>query len=131
MIAECGLAESVSFAGNIQNQQNFLQDASLFILPSRSEGFSNAIVEAMAASLPVVATDVGGNAEAVVDGVTGLIVASEDSAGMAAAMLRMLRAPEEAAAMGRAGRQRVLEQFTTEAMMDRVVSTFDRLLTLA
>ena len=131
LITEFGLAQSVSFSGSIQDQQAFLQSASIFVLPSRSEGFSNAIVEAMAASLPVGATDVGGNAESVVDGVTGLIVASEDSAGMAEAMLHMLRDPEQAAAMGLAGRQRVLEQFTTEAMMGRVVSTFDRLLTSA
>ncbi len=129
LIAELGLAQSVSFAGGVQDQQAFLQSASMFVLPSRSEGFSNAIVEAMAASLPVVATNVGGNAEAVVDGVTGLIVASEESAAMAAAMLRMLRNPAEAAAMGLAGRERVVAQFTTEAMMRRVIDAFDRVLT--
>ncbi len=128
LTGELGITDSVSFAGCIQDQQHFLQSASVFVLPSRSEGFSNAIIEAMAASLPVIATDVGGNAEAVENGKTGFIVAPEDSEGIAAALLRLLRDPVKATAMGVAGRRRVLEQFTTEAMMGRVVATFDRLL---
>ncbi len=128
IIADLRLESSVSFEGPIQNQQSFLQDASMFILPSRSEGFSNAIIEAMASSLPVVATDVGGNAEAVEDEITGFVVASEDVEAMAAALLKLLSDPEKAKVMGVAGRQRALELFTTEAMMRRIVATFDRLL---
>jgi glycosyltransferase involved in cell wall biosynthesis len=131
LIDELELAESVSFEGNVQDQQRFLQDVSIFVLPSRSEGFSNAIVEAMAASLPVIATDVGGNAEAVKDGDTGLIIRSEDVDGMATAILRLLRDPGEARQMGRAGRKRVVEEFTIAAMMQRVVTTFDRLLAIS
>ena len=100
----------------------------MFVLPSRSEGFSNAIVEAMAASLPVVATKVGGNAEAIAEGVTGSLVASEDAAAMAEAMLQLLRDPALAEQMGRAGRARVAAEFTTEVMMQRVTATFNRLL---
>lgn len=131
LLEELGLRESVSFAGSVREQQSFLAAASIFVLPSRSEGFSNAIVEAMAASLPVVATRVGGNAEAVEDGRTGFVVATEDVSAMAEAMLRLLRDPQGARAMGLAGRQRVRERFTTEAMMQRVVETFDRLLETA
>ncbi len=128
LLQELQIAENVSFVGSIQDQRRFLADASIFVLPSRSEGFSNAIVEAMAASLSVVATRVGGNAEAVEDGRTGFLVSSEDVDGVAAAMLRLLRDPDSAVRMGVAGRQRVIEQFTTEAMMERVVRIFDRLL---
>ncbi len=128
LISDLGLAGSVLFEGSVRDQQRFLEGVSLFVLPSRSEGFSNAIVEAMASSLPVVATNVGGNAEAVEDEVTGLIVASEDENGLATAMLRLLRSPETARSMGVLGRERVLQQFTTDAMMRGVVATFDRLL---
>lgn len=128
LLQELGIAENVSFSGSIQDQRRFLAEASIFVLPSRSEGFSNAIVEAMAASLPVIATRVGGNAEAVEEGRTGFLVSSEDVDGMAAAMLRLLRDSDAAIAMGFAGRQRVMEQFTTEAMMARVGQIFDRLL---
>ncbi len=128
LLEQLGLTDAVSFEGNIHNQQKFLERASIFVLPSRSEGFSNAIVEAMAASLPVVATDVGGNAEAIVDGSTGFLVASEDVEGMAAAILSLMRDPTSAARMGLAGRQRVREHFTTEVMMQRIASTFTRLL---
>ncbi len=125
-VQEQGLQSSVSFVGSVDDQQAFLQSASCFVMPSRSEGFSNAIVEAMAASLPVVATNVGGNAEAVVEGETGLLVASENVEAMAAAMLRLVRNPKSAEEMGRAGRERVVEKFTVEAMMTRIASTFDR-----
>lgn len=128
LLQELGIAENVSFEGSIRNAQSFLASASIFVLPSRSEGFSNAIVEAMAASLPVVATHVGGNVEAVEDGVTGFLVASEDVDGMSQAILRLLRDPDAATAMGLAGRQRVRELFTIEAMMQRVASVFAALL---
>ena len=128
LLQELQITENVSFLGSIRDQQSFLADASIFVLPSRSEGFSNAIVEAMAASLPVVATNVGGNAEAVEEERTGFLVSSEDVDGMAQAILRLLRDPDAAIKMGLAGRQRVTEQFTTEAMMERVVQIFDRLL---
>ena len=126
-LKQYGLEDSVRFVGPINDQQRFLRDASFFVMPSRSEGFSNAIIEAMAASLPVIATNVGGNAEAVIDGETGILVASEDVEGMAFAMLKVLRDPTVAEGMGRAGRRRVLDQFTTDSMMTRVAATFDRL----
>lgn len=127
-VDEHGLGANVSFVGSIGDQQSFLERASFFVMPSRSEGFSNAIVEAMAAALPVVATKVGGNGEAVVDGETGLLVASEDVEAMAAAMLKLLQDPTRARVMGKEGRRRVLECFTIEAMMTRITSTFSRLL---
>lgn len=122
-----GLEDSVLFVGAVEDQQSFLRAASFFVMPSRSEGFSNAIIEAMAASLPVIATDVGGNVEAVSDGETGILVASEDVEGMAAAMLKLIRDPTAAEVMGRAGRKRVFDRFTVDSMMKRVAATFDRL----
>jgi glycosyltransferase involved in cell wall biosynthesis len=128
MVQELGLEGRFSFDGSVSDLQTYLADADIFILPSRSEGFSNAIVEAMAAGLPVIATDVGGNAEAVQDGVTGTIVPPEDVNAMAAAMRAMLADPERARVMGEAGKARVAERFTTEAMMRQLVTAYRRIL---
>jgi glycosyltransferase involved in cell wall biosynthesis len=125
---DLGLTGRIHFAGGVVDLREYLSQADIFVLPSRSEGFSNAIVEAMAASLPVVATDVGGNAEAVVDGVTGFIVPPEDPDALAAAILRLLSDPALAHAMGADGRARASETFTTEAMMERIVASYNRLL---
>ena len=116
------------FTGGISNLRDHLANANVFVLPSRSEGFSNAIVEAMAASLPIVATDVGGNAEAVKDGVTGFIVPPEDPESLACAIKRLLADPTRASEMGVAGKALAAEEFTLDAMMYRTTQTYRRLL---
>jgi glycosyltransferase involved in cell wall biosynthesis len=128
LIRELKLSDRFRLVGGITNLQEYLSTADIFVLPSRSEGFSNAIIEAMAASLPVVATDVGGNAEAVKDGVTGLVIPAEDPAALSAAVIRLLSDPLQAKAMGTAGRSVAGEMFTTEAMMGRIVATYKELL---
>jgi glycosyltransferase involved in cell wall biosynthesis len=116
------------FAGGLTDLRKHLATADVFVLPSRSEGFSNAIVEAMAASLPVVATNVGGNAEAVQDGVNGFIVPPEDSEALAAAIIHLLEDPAQAKKMGSAGKGLALEKFTVEAMMNQIVGAYGNLL---
>jgi len=128
LIRELGLEYRVIFAGGVSDLCSFLGGADLFVLPSRSEGFSNAIVEAMAAGLPVVASDVGGNAEAVLDGKTGRIVPPDDADALAAAMRQFLADPEMACQMGAAGRARVAERFTSDAMIGQVTAAYRRLL---
>lgn len=129
LVRNLNLEDRFHFAGGITDLRGHLSAADIFVLPSRSEGFSNAIVEAMAASLPVVATNVGGNAEAVQNGVTGLIVPAEDSAALAAAISQLLADPAKAKAMGMAGKQRVAERFTTDAMMMQTTTAYRKLLT--
>ena len=128
LIRELGLADRFHFTGGVADLRSHLAGADIFVLPSRSEGFSNAIIEAMAASLPVIATDVGGNAEAVQSGDSGYIVPSEDPAALAAAIMRLLADPWRARQMGVAGRRLAAENFTTEAMMLRTVAAYDSLL---
>jgi len=128
LVREEHLEERFFFVGEITDLHRHLASADVFVLPSRSEGFSNAIIEAMAASLPVVATAVGGNAEAVKDGVNGYIVPAEDVSALSAAVARLLADPALAREMGAAGRLRVREQFTTEAMMRRIVDVYRKLL---
>lgn len=128
MIRESALERHFEFAGPVTNLKQYLAAAELFVLPSRSEGFSNAIVEAMAASLPVVACAVGGNAEAVEDGITGIVIPAEDTGALTTAISRLLSEPEMAVEMGAAGRARAAERFTTGAMMSRIVSAYRDLL---
>lgn len=135
LIARHNLAAHVMLPGSIDGlaaQQRFLSGATLFVLPSRSEGFSNSIIEAMAAGLPVVATAVGGNAEAILadssPAETGLIVPPDDPAPLADALLTLLRDPARTTRMATAAQQRVATLFTTEAMLRATTAVFDRLL---
>src|SRR5882757_11197797 len=129
LVGTLGLSNCFHFVGGITNLREHLSTSDIFVLPSRSEGFSNAIVEAMAASLPVVATNVGGNAEAVEDGVTGFIVPVDDPVALSAAITRLISNPSQAKAMGEAGRNLVMEKFTTEAMMSKIATCYKNLLT--
>ena len=128
LVRDLNLSDRFHFAGGIVNLREHLSAASIFVLPSRSEGFSNAIIEAMAASLPVIATTVGGNAEAIQEGVTGLLVPPDDSGALAAAMTQLISHPDQARKMGAAGKERVMEEFTTEVMMGRTVASYRNLL---
>ena len=127
-VAELGLAQRVHFVGNVTEVRTFLQGTDLFVLPSRSEGFSNAILEAMAEGLPVIATTVGGNAEAVVDGQTGLLVPPDDVDALSAALKRLVTDPATAAGMGKAGRDRAAEEFSRDAIYRRIIRSYGDLL---
>ena len=128
LVRSLKLSERFHFTGGVASLRDHLSAADVFVLPSRSEGFSNAIVEAMAASLPVVATDVGGNAEAVQDGVSGVIVPPENADALAAAILQLLSDPVKAKQMGAQGKKLAVEKFTTEAMMGQITSVYADLL---
>ena len=111
-----GLGESVRFEGAVPHDRmpELYAAADVFCLPSLYEGFPLAILEAMAAGLPVVATRVAGNPEAVEDGVHGRLVAPEDPAGLAAALLELVEDEEGRREMGRRARRRVEEEFSIE-----------------
>ena len=96
-----------------------------FALPSLAEGVSNTVLEAMASGLPVIATDVGGNADLVVDGRSGCVVPAADVAAMAAAIMSLAIEPERAAAMGRAGRAKVEVQFSLQSMVAAYRNLYD------
>lgn len=108
---ELQLDAHVDWLGARHDVRERLTAADLFVLASKSEGISLTILEAMMAALPVVATDVGGNREIVVEGRTGRLVPSGDAERLAAAILDTLADPATAIAAGQAGRQRVVERF--------------------
>jgi glycosyltransferase involved in cell wall biosynthesis len=128
LVRNLELSDRFHFVGDVTNLRAHLSSADIFVLPSRSEGFSNAIIEAMAASLPVVATNVGGNADAVEDGVSGSIVPVDDPEALSEAIIRLITNPSQAKAMGEAGRNLVIRKFTTEAMMDKIAACYQNLL---
>jgi sugar transferase (PEP-CTERM/EpsH1 system associated) len=99
-----------------------------FVLPSRAEGISNTILEAMATGLPVVATNVGGNPELVDDGATGALVPPEDPEALAREIVACFRDPQGAAARGRAGRARAEQLFSLDGMVRRYGELYRKLL---
>jgi glycosyltransferase involved in cell wall biosynthesis len=113
-----GIAENVRFLGERHDVMELLRIANLGLLCSHEEGFSNALLEGMAAGLPMIATDVGGNAEAVLDGTTGLLVPPKDPEAIGRAILRLAHDPALAREMGMAGHARVGERFSLEACID-------------
>lgn len=98
--------------------------AAVAALPSRIEGFSQALLEAMALGLPVVASDAGGNADLISDGRTGLLVPPLDPAAWAAALTRLLDNPETAARLAAAGRTQVRGEFTIARTAERTEAVY-------
>jgi glycosyltransferase involved in cell wall biosynthesis len=115
--ARLGLGDRVVFTGFRPDVPELLAEVAVSVLPSLSEGLSNAILESMAAGVPVVATAVGGSSEAVENGVTGFLVPPRDAAALAGAISGLLADREGAARLGTAGRQRVVERFSNERMV--------------
>jgi len=114
---ELKLNDIVKFLGEVRDVPGLLSRAGLFVLPSKSEGISLTLLEAMARGLPVVATKVGGNPEVVLDGQTGILVPSDDAPALARAILQIRKAFDDARLMGRAGRKRVEEHFEIHSMI--------------
>jgi len=107
---------------------SFLPTLDLFVLPSRSEGMSNALLEAMALGLPIVATDVGGNREVLADGEAGLLV-EPDAGAIATGIRSLLDDPEKARGLARAARNRVENEYTLARMVSRYHEFYKALLT--
>ena len=100
----------------------------VFCLPSYREGVPRSAIEAMSTGIPVVATDIRGCREVVVDGVTGLLIPPRDHAALARAVGRLLADRPLAAAMGGAGRTRAVERFDEDLVIERTLKVYDRLL---
>jgi glycosyltransferase involved in cell wall biosynthesis len=122
-VAERGLAENIRFLGQRSDVANLLIACDIGLLCSHQEGFSNAILESMAAGLAMIVTDVGGNSEAVIDEECGIVVPAHDPAGLAQAILRIAANETLRKKFGVVGRARVVEEFSLGPCVDK----YDRL----
>ena len=128
LAAQLGIEHDTFFIGRCENVAELLFISDVCVLSSKAEGFSNSILEYMAAARPVVATDVGGAREAIVEGETGYLVASGDAEAMAARIVSLLSNPKQARAMGQRGRRVVEERFSAKAQLENTRAMYDRLL---
>lgn len=124
LAAELKLGDAVRFLGDRSDVDRLLRGLDIFALSSLSEGYSVALLEACAAGLPIVATDVGGNREIVRDQNNGLLVPAADPDALASALERLLQAPELTSTMGRAGRKWVLAEGSLRTMAERYLRLY-------
>jgi L-malate glycosyltransferase len=115
--ARCGVAEHVTFTGIRSDVPAVLASFTVSVMPSLNEALSNVVLESMAAGAPTVATRVGGTPEAVVDGITGILVPPADSAALADAIVHLLSNPQLAAHLGCAARARIADHFSVRRMV--------------
>jgi len=123
LVESLGLRSSVTFTGHREDVAALLAEADLFVLPSRSEAFPNAVIEAMAAGVPVVASAVGGLLDLIEPHRTGTLVPPDDPATLAGAIDALVSAPARAARIGAAARQAVASRYS----FDRMVAGFESL----
>jgi glycosyltransferase involved in cell wall biosynthesis len=127
-VAELGLERNFLFLGRRDDGPAVLACCDIAVLPSKAEGLPNAVLEYLAVGLPTVASRVGGNAEIVEDGKTGLLVPPEDSSALGEALLRLLRDPELAASLGKNGREYVASEFSFQRMIQNTNQLYTELL---
>ena len=122
-VAQRNLKEQVHFIGDCSDMGSFFSDIDLYVHSALFEGMPNAVMEAMAAGLPVVATDVDGTKELIVSGETGWLVPAEDPAKLAECMEYALMHSEEARHIGQAAARRMEDEFS----VDKMARAYDRL----
>jgi len=129
MIDDAGATEFVWFTGSQTDVHEYYRALDLFILPSLREGISNTILEAMASGLPVIATDVGGNPELVLENETGYLVHESAPNEIEEAVRKYYAEPEKLHQHGMAGRKRVEERFSLDNMVNKYITVYDELMT--
>lgn len=128
LTVELGIAKQTVFLGRVADIATLLRVSDVGVLASKAEGFSNSILEYMASGCPVVATDVGGAREAIVEGKTGYLVNSGDDELMAERVIALLGNREMARRMGESGKQVVAAKFSTAAQLKNTEALYERLL---
>jgi glycosyltransferase involved in cell wall biosynthesis len=128
MTAELGLKQNFMFLGQRHDVAELLACCDVAVLPSQAEGFPNALLEYMAAGLPAIATDVGGNREVIQHRVNGLLTTPNDSNAIARSILFFLENPADASYLAHAGRERVRKDFSFERLIANVDAMYTELL---
>lgn len=128
LLQAAGLTHLAWLPGERADIADIMQVLDVFVLPSKNEGISNTILEALASGLPVIATAVGGNVELVETGVNGMLVPPGDVGGMAQALLSYLDAPARIAEHGENARQQAVQRFSIPAMAEAYTMVYDQTL---
>ncbi len=123
-IKRLGLEDKVALAGWRRDIPEIMATIDILVLTSLWEGLPRVILEAMGSAKPVVATDVGGNREVVIDGETGFLVPADDPSVMAQGVLSLLRDPARAATMGKDGRERLSQEFDIKFMVEKLAELY-------
>jgi glycosyltransferase involved in cell wall biosynthesis len=126
--ARLGIRSSVELTGAVADPISTLRAADLFILPSREEGMSIALLEAMALGIPVLASAIPGNQSLVVDGLHGLLAPPNDAGALTGRILEILGEPAEARRRAGTARRHVIEHYSIAAMARRHLELFEALL---
>jgi glycosyltransferase involved in cell wall biosynthesis len=119
-----GVSERVIFAGMRKDVPRLLAASDIFVLPTLTEALPTVLAEAMAAKLPIIASRVGGVPEMILDGKNGLLVEPENPDGLSSACIRLLKNPDERAAMGAAGWKTVNQRFNIERQVDHLQEVY-------
>ncbi len=127
---ELGLSENIQFVGHINHSQiyAFIKEHDFMVMPSRAESFGVAAVEASACGRAVIASDVGGVPEVVIDTETGILVQPENHIALAEAIIELAKNPEKCRQMGRAGYEFVKENYDWETSLETMSKLYDRLI---
>jgi len=125
---ELGIETNIEWILDSHDPQPYLLKASVGILPSHEEGFSNALLEMMSFSLPVIATKVGGNSEAIIPEKTGLLVPPHDPEALSKAILELYHHPERCISMGKEGLKRFQKHFTLKKCVEAYEDVYNSLL---
>ncbi|MDX2215238.1 MAG: glycosyltransferase family 4 protein [Oculatellaceae cyanobacterium bins.114] len=128
LAVELGVGDRLQLLGWLDVPQAYLSGFDVVALPSRSEGFPLAMVEAMLAARPVIATRVGSMPEAIIDGQTGLLIEKDDVEGLAHALRRLRDNPHWRSQLGKTARELAIAQFTVKAMAQRYEDLWDKVL---
>lgn len=128
LLDRAGMSDLAWLAGERSDVPEIMRGLNCFVLPSLAEGISNTILEAMASGLPVIATAVGGNADLVVAGETGLLVPAADPESLAHGILHLASDADLARKMGLAGRCEVEKRFSMDAMLEAYKGVYDKML---
>ncbi|HOV21519.1 MAG TPA: glycosyltransferase family 4 protein [bacterium] len=122
------ITDRVVFTGFKQDVVPFLQVADVFVLPSISEGFSNALLESMATGLPVVATKVSGNIDIIENGINGFLVEPENSEELAKALEKILKDENLARKMGEENRRKIVENYSIDKIVEKYIALYNNLI---
>jgi len=127
MVAELKLENSVSFLGHVDEVKQYILASDIFVLPSRWEGMSNALVEAFACGATIVASDIGANREICEDGINSLLFPVGDVRALATAIVKLMDEPSMAVALGKAARNKAEKVLTVDKMINSYIETYREL----